>query len=418
MKIATILFTYNRAEHAKKTLDALSQNTILPDKLFVFQDGKKSAKPSDEWDKVKAIIEDIDWCDIELTIAQENQGLAKSIVKGVSKVFEEYDAVIVLEDDCVSHPLFMKYMYECLTKYKDDKRVFSINGYSWPVDVKDNGTSAYFAGRAGSWGWATWKDRWLLYEQDYLILQSIKQDVYANRLFDVWGKDLEGHLKGNIDGACNSWAVFWSLQCIKQCGFCPTPYRALIHNIGNDGTGVHCGNVELLTNTRDWNDLSEIVLPDTIEYPPNCEEVFADRFRWTSPETRLRCYNRILYQWNMLLQKKESIKNYFKERKIDTIAIWGKGDICNLILQELSGEISVSKIIESQPIASEYLGIPIVGPQEITDEIECIVVIPTFDMDGIKKKVSAERLIIGIDEVLDILLDECNRGITGDRGSI
>ena len=419
MKVATILFTYNRIEHTKETLDALKQNTFIPEKLYVFQDGARE-EPKEDWMTVNKLIHSIDWCDKEIIVSDVNKGLAKSIVDGVNYAFQDNDAVIVLEDDCVPHPIFMKFMLECLEKYKDEKSVFSINGSSdsWPSNIEDNGTDIYFAGRAGSWGWATWKDRWELYEQDYLILKQIKKEERLAKQLHIWGQDLEAMLKGNIDGYCDSWAVFWALQCIKQEGFCPTPYRSLIKNIGNDGTGVHCGNVELLTNTRDWDDLSEIVLPDTIEYPPNCEEVFADRFRWTSPETRLRCYNRILHKWNMLLQKKESIKNYFKERKIHTIAIWGKGDICKLILQELSGEIKISQIIESQPITSEYLGIPIVGTQEITDEIECIVVIPTFDMDGIKKKVSAERLIIGIDEILDILLNECNGGGTNGGGSI
>ena len=52
MKIATILFTYNRSEHTKKVLDALKENSVLPEKLYVFQDGLKIETHKEEWEKV------------------------------------------------------------------------------------------------------------------------------------------------------------------------------------------------------------------------------------------------------------------------------------------------------------------------------------------------------------------------------
>ncbi len=41
MKIATLLFTYNRSYHTEQALSALKENTALPQKLIVFQDGRK-----------------------------------------------------------------------------------------------------------------------------------------------------------------------------------------------------------------------------------------------------------------------------------------------------------------------------------------------------------------------------------------
>ena len=39
MKIGTIVFTYQRDEHARRVLEALSHNDMLPEKLYIFQDG-------------------------------------------------------------------------------------------------------------------------------------------------------------------------------------------------------------------------------------------------------------------------------------------------------------------------------------------------------------------------------------------
>lgn len=51
MKIATILYSYVRNEHTEKVLSALKENTVLPEKLFVFQDGLKNSKDKEAWKK-------------------------------------------------------------------------------------------------------------------------------------------------------------------------------------------------------------------------------------------------------------------------------------------------------------------------------------------------------------------------------
>lgn len=408
LNVATVLFTYKRYEHTKKTLDALSQNTILPKILYIFQDGIKSEGDIEEWEKVNLLIKQVNWCKTKIFVSSHNKGLAESITCGIDKVLNKEDAVIVLEDDCVPHPLFMEYATSCLMKYKDNDKVFSINGYSWPVEVSPNGTDAYFAGRAGSWGWATWKNRWQLYQVDYRILVEIKKSEKLRKQYNVWGQDLESHLLGNIEGRYNSWAVFWSLQCIKQSGLCPTPYKSLIENIGTDGTGEHCGNVKLVSNTRKWNDCSHIELPDNILLPVNYETAYSDRFRWIQEDKRLKIYNDIFIKWIKLLQKGISINKYFEEKKLQKIAIWGKGNLCELLINEISEKLSVEAIVESNPTIKECMGISIVGIEEIQSNIDSIVVIPVYDMERIKQKVKMELKdkLVGIDEIIKYVMEK------------
>ena len=101
MKIATILFTYNRSWHTDKVLKALCQNYVLPEKLFIFQDGIKRKEHEKEWKKVNLLINNVDFCPVEIIVSKENKGLAKSILSGIKYVFQNYDSIIVLEDDCV-----------------------------------------------------------------------------------------------------------------------------------------------------------------------------------------------------------------------------------------------------------------------------------------------------------------------------
>ena len=105
----------------------------------------------------------------------------------------------------------------------------------------------------------------------------------------VWGADLQNYLRGNICGKCNSWGVFWSLNVIERGGYCLSCYRALISNIGFDGSGEHSGVRKNIIESCE-KEKHNFRLPDKIELPPDCEQAFADLFAWTPPEERKELY--------------------------------------------------------------------------------------------------------------------------------
>ena len=79
MKVATIVFVYNRSNHTKKVLNGLKYNYKLPEKLFIFQDGLKDKDNKEEWIKVNRLIHEIDWCNNEVIVSDYNKGLSDSI---------------------------------------------------------------------------------------------------------------------------------------------------------------------------------------------------------------------------------------------------------------------------------------------------------------------------------------------------
>ena len=98
---------------------------------------------------------------IHIIKAETNKGLARSVISGVTEIIEQYDKVIVVEDDLISAPDFLQYMNNALDFYKEDKSIWSICSYTFkmniPVHYKHD---VYLSYRGGSWGWATWKDGW------------------------------------------------------------------------------------------------------------------------------------------------------------------------------------------------------------------------------------------------------------------
>ena len=119
------LFVYARLDHTKRTIEALRKNFFAFDSdLIVFSDAAPNAEMEVTVEKVRAYISDIQgFRSVSVYLRSRNFGLAKSIIDGVTQVLLDYDRVIVMEDDLVTSPYFLKYMNESLERYADDERV-------------------------------------------------------------------------------------------------------------------------------------------------------------------------------------------------------------------------------------------------------------------------------------------------------
>lgn len=129
------LFVYKRLDHTKRTIQALLANRLAQDTdLIVFSDGPRTEQDKEKVEEVRSFVRTITgFKTIEINESPINNGLAKSIIHGVTKVLEKYDAVIVVEDDLVSSPFFLSYMNQGLSIYKMDEEVISIHGYIYPL---------------------------------------------------------------------------------------------------------------------------------------------------------------------------------------------------------------------------------------------------------------------------------------------
>jgi hypothetical protein len=236
-----VLFVYNRPDHTRKTVEALSKNLLASEsELFVYSDYPKDTAATDRVEEVRAYIKTIQGFK-SVTIAErdKNWGLAASIIDGVTNVVNKYGKVIVLEDDIVTSPYFLTFMNDALDFYADKPEVWHVSGFTYPhiKGVKD----AFFWRSMNCWGWATWKNRWCYFEKvpEKLIATFSKRDIYR---FNIYGADdMWGQVLANQTGKINSWAIFWEAVIFQHNGLCLDPAVSFVRNIGLDGTGVHCG---------------------------------------------------------------------------------------------------------------------------------------------------------------------------------
>ena len=243
MKLApVVLFTYNRPEHTEKTLRALLQNDLSSNtEITLYSDAPKTEKDVGGVSEVRKYLNTVSgFKTINIIEQDKNQGLAKSIINGVTRSVEDHGRTIVLEDDMLTSPHFLTYMNKALDFYQENKKVMHITGWSYPISGA--GLDDSFLWRAmNCWGWATWEDRWAYFEKD---AQKVFKQIpfYKRRHFDLMGRrKYWSEVVFNKSGVFDTWAVFWYATIYLRSGLCVNPTESLIKNIGLDGTGVHCG---------------------------------------------------------------------------------------------------------------------------------------------------------------------------------
>ena len=239
-----ILFTYNRPSHTIQTIEALLRNDEAAESdLIIYSDGTRDRASKEKVEKVRLYLKTISgFKTVQIIQREENLGLAQSIISGVSEVVNEYGRCIVLEDDLVTSPYFLKYMNDALNAYEHDDRVISIHGYCYPVG---NLPETFFLKGADCWGWATWKRGWALFQEDGKKLLSELEHANLLSRFDFFGAyDYSGMLRDQIEGRNQSWAVRWYASALLKNKFTLYPGKTMVKNIGIDGSGTHCGDDE------------------------------------------------------------------------------------------------------------------------------------------------------------------------------
>lgn len=248
MNAPVVLFVYNRPEHTKKVLESLSENLLAKETdLYVFSDAAKSEKGQEKVDEVRALIRKTDWRKnfqkVTVVEAAENKGLANSIIGGVSGVLNDYGKVIVLEDDLILSPYFLQYMNGALDFYKDDPKIWSVSGYSFPMkSLRRYPHDVFYSYRGCSWGWATWEDRWEKTDWEVADYDRFLQDKGWQKQFNRGGADLTGMLGLQMEGKINSWAVRWVFAQSNLDMYTVYPKHSYLLNDGCDGSGTHVGN--------------------------------------------------------------------------------------------------------------------------------------------------------------------------------
>ena len=239
-KLAPIaLFVYNRFGTTKKTVEALKKNYLASQsELFIFSDGAKNSGSIESVKKVRHFIKTIKgFKRVTIIERKTNYGLSKSVIDGVTQIINKFGKIIVLEDDLVTSQYFLSFMNESLNTYAAEEKVASVHGYIYPIKALPE---LFFIRGADCWGWATWKNRWQLFEPngqallDKLIEKKLEKEANFNNSYSF-----SNMLRQQINGKNDSWAVRWYFSMFLLDKVTLYPGKSYVQNIGFDGQGTN-----------------------------------------------------------------------------------------------------------------------------------------------------------------------------------
>jgi Glycosyl transferase family 2 len=239
-----VLFTYDRPGHARQTIEALAANEGAGDSdLFVYSDGPKTADRDDSVRDVREYLSSVTgFKSVTVIEREENLGLAKSVIMGVTEALTRSPSVIVMEDDLLTAKTFLAFVNAALSTYERRADIFSITGYNYPLRFPASyREDAYLSYRGSSWGWGTWRDRWKQVDWSVGDYADFVKDTRAQALFRRGGDDLPQMLEMQMSGQLDSWSIRFDYAHSKHDAFCVHPVVSRVQNFGFDGSGVHCG---------------------------------------------------------------------------------------------------------------------------------------------------------------------------------
>lgn len=288
LKTSVLFLVFNRLDTTIQVFEQIRK--AKPPRLYLASDGAREAVKG-EFEKVKEIrdyiMSNIDWnCEVKTLFREKNLGCKYAVSSAIDWFFENEEMGIILEDDCLPSQSFFWYCEELLFKYKDDLRIWHINGVSL-IESKKKIHSYYFSNYPGIWGWATWANRWINYD--------LKLDTYEGKSelkkldfklsTSYWNKIFKTVKENKID----TWDYQWVYSIWSNKGRAITPYVNQIKNIGFNENGTHTidSNTEL-ANLKNSN-LNFINHPSIVKVNQSNDLWLSDKYY---PSLAFRIFNK------------------------------------------------------------------------------------------------------------------------------
>ena len=233
-------FVFCRPETTEKVWAQIRK--AEPKRLYVCAD---AARPDREGEAervaaVRKIVENVDWeCDVRRIYAERNMGCHDRVVSALNEIFETEERVIVLEDDCLPDLSFFRYCDELLDRYADDERVLSVCGFK-PAPQSVSGNESFsFSRNPDSWGWATWKRAWRLYDDTMSCWSEPRRKAEILARNPDLRRFLDRMVRETASGEVDSWANRWLLSALDANALSCVPRVNLIRLLHSTVGATH-----------------------------------------------------------------------------------------------------------------------------------------------------------------------------------
>ena len=256
-----LLLIFNRPETTFEVFDAIRE--ARPKALFISADGPRKDRVDDlvKCDAARSIVNKVDWdCDLKVHFQDQNLGCGRGPANGIAWFFQHVEEGIILEDDCLPAPGLFPFCSELLKRFRHDNRVMEIGATNFIDDIcRNDEYSYYFSNHSRTWGWATWRRAWQLY--DYTI-SAYQDEAIKSFLKRCFNSSLEyAHFKRIFDETFEKndqiswWDYQWEFARRINLGLSIVSKTNLIRNIGLGSHATHTLNANGIGAGLKWGEM-------------------------------------------------------------------------------------------------------------------------------------------------------------------
>jgi len=271
IKAPVVLFAYNKPDTTKKVLKTLKKVNLS--KIYLVLDFPPKGNNKDTYFKTKKLFQEFNHgAKIEHIFADSHMGLNKRFHSALNYIFDIEQKLIILEDDTLPSKTFFRFCDELLEKYQDNYKISQINGYNYRSKINIH-ESYYFGNISEIWGWATWSDRWLSYNnKDFEKWDKLKNDEsytknFVNSMeYDYYYKLFEDASRGIV----SSWEYNWVFSLKLNNLISIFPKKSLVKNLGFGHKGATHTHQKLkylsITKNKKYNIQFPLIHPTNIQH--------------------------------------------------------------------------------------------------------------------------------------------------------
>ena len=242
-KIAVIAVAYNRTESLARLLESLERASYLVPVTLIISIDKSNT------DAVERMADGYHWPHGEKRVTKHEKNLGLRVhMLSLGGYFDEFDALIVLEDDVTVVPSFYYYAQACVEKYYDDDRIAGVSLYSFssnsqtslPFMPVKTQWDVYFMNCAQSWGEVWMKKQWLAFKEWYdsnLQFTDVQCTIDKSSPTDGFSSDRLPRCLSQWPES--SWLKYHTRYCIEEDKFFVYPYFSLSTNNADAGVNHH-----------------------------------------------------------------------------------------------------------------------------------------------------------------------------------
>lgn len=276
--------TLNRHIHFKRCIESLAKCThAKKTDLYIAFDYPLKDEHWEGYNIIKQFLNQISgFKSVTIIERGRNYGAIDNLFNAIDQIFEDYDRVILSEDDNEFSIDFLNFINLGLEVYNNRADVFSISGYNYPIKFpKSYKSNVYVWSGFSAWGVGIWKDKW----------KKVKWDLYSLKKF----LDCKSNIK-SLDKIAENYVP--ALRKIIQTGFITGdtyicyhqfinemysifPICTRVRNTGNDGSGINCVELknDIYSNQVLYNSLEKYSLNKEIGPEKRIYSILRNHFK-------------------------------------------------------------------------------------------------------------------------------------------